>query len=129
MSFLGRTPATPTGEEQRGTTLFFQVCRTALYLCAAFLGPERVQETVVTSIGLRATQLQYEVGHCLVSELCPGGETSQPQGCSPEPRREREVTRQGWAGWEPGGMGAGQLVLRHGLPSWLPARSFSFPRG
>ncbi|XP_069655097.1 uncharacterized protein [Haliaeetus albicilla] len=103
------------------------VCRTTLYLCAPFLVPERVQETVVTSIGLSAAQLQYEVGHCLVSELCPGGETSQPQGCSPEPRREREATRQGWAGWEPGGMGAGQLVLRHGLPSWLPARSFSFP--
>ncbi|XP_069655103.1 uncharacterized protein [Haliaeetus albicilla] len=44
------------------------VCRTTLYLCAPFLVPERVQETVVTSIGLSAAQLQYEVGHCLVRD-------------------------------------------------------------
>ncbi|XP_029891410.1 maestro heat-like repeat-containing protein family member 2B [Aquila chrysaetos chrysaetos] len=44
------------------------VCRTALYLCAPFLVPERVQETIVTSIGLGAAQLQYEVYHCLVKD-------------------------------------------------------------
>ncbi|XP_074936359.1 protein maestro-like [Phalacrocorax aristotelis] len=46
----------------------FQVCRTALYLCAPFLGPERVQETIITSIGLSAAELQYEVCHCLVRD-------------------------------------------------------------
>uniref|UniRef100_A0A663F5A3 Maestro/Maestro-like HEAT-repeats domain-containing protein n=1 Tax=Aquila chrysaetos chrysaetos TaxID=223781 RepID=A0A663F5A3_AQUCH len=40
------------------------------------------KETIVTSIGLGAAQLQYEVYHCLVSELCPG-ETSRPQGLFP----------------------------------------------
>ncbi|KAM9584752.1 uncharacterized protein ACIBXB_008201 [Morphnus guianensis] len=68
MSFPGRTPATPAGEEQHGTTLFFQVCRTTLYVCAPFLVPERVQESIVTSIGLSAAQLQYEVCHCLVRD-------------------------------------------------------------
>lgn len=42
------------------------VCRTTLYVCTPFLVLERVQETIVTCIGLSAAQLQYEVGHCLV---------------------------------------------------------------
>ncbi|KAM9585631.1 uncharacterized protein ACIBXB_007807 isoform 2-T2 [Morphnus guianensis] len=47
---------------------FFQVCRTTLYVCTPFLVPERVQESIVTSIGLSAAQLQYEVCHCLVRD-------------------------------------------------------------
>ncbi|KAM6043620.1 maestro heat-like repeat-containing protein family member 2B [Theristicus caerulescens] len=41
---------------------------TTLYLCAPFLGPERVQEGIITSIGLSAAELQYEVCHCLVTD-------------------------------------------------------------
>ncbi|XP_069657410.1 protein maestro-like [Haliaeetus albicilla] len=44
------------------------VCRTTLYVCAPFLVLERVQKIIITSIGLSAAQLQYEIGHCLVRD-------------------------------------------------------------